>query len=235
MPDIMSQDWQVVDLTHPLEEQMPVWPLLPRFFHNRWTSIEREGFTAYQLVLGEHIGTHLDAPGHYLGVDHPAHAWIEDVPLRSCMGPAVVIRCDGTPLHGTGPEVVTDWEATQGRLSRGDIVLFDFGWAERWTCPPTEPGLLHDWPGLTVPCAELLVDRGVVAVGSDTISPDIFGAPGDPVHHVLLGHGVVIYEGLARLGQLPPRCYFMGLPLPIRHGSGSPVRAVALIPASGGL
>jgi kynurenine formamidase len=117
-------------------------------------------------------------------------------------------------------------------LCPGEIALFNFGWGRRWTAPPANPGLLQDWPGLTVGCAEILLDRGVVAVGSDTISPDIYGAPGDPVHHILLRRGVLIYEGLAKLDELPPRFFFMGLPLPIRNGSGSPVRAIAFVSTS---
>jgi kynurenine formamidase len=74
------------------------------------------------------------------------------------------------------------------------------------------------------------VERGAALVGCDTLAIDAAGSEESPAHHALLGNEVYIVENLNNLGALPPFCLFVALPLKIRGGSGSPVRAVALVP-----
>ena len=92
MSDVSSS--ALVDLTHPLEEGMPVWPTLSRFFKTLWCSIHYgDEATAHQLVLNEHTGTHVDAPAHYLPPGHPEHRWVDEVPVGSgapCRATALV-------------------------------------------------------------------------------------------------------------------------------------------------
>lgn len=72
---------EAIDLSQPLEEGMPVWPTLSRFFRTLWCSIHYgDDTTAYQLLLNEHTGTHVDAPGHYLPPGHAHHRWVDEVP-----------------------------------------------------------------------------------------------------------------------------------------------------------
>jgi kynurenine formamidase len=84
----------------------------------------------------------------------------------------------------------------------------------------------------TVPreAAEYLVGRGVALVGCDTVSVDAAASVESPAHYALLGSEVYVVENLKNLGTLPPFCLFVAFPLKIRGGSGSPVRAVALVP-----
>jgi len=78
--------------------------------------------------------------------------------------------------------------------------------------------------------AEYLVEKSVAALGVDTLSPDPPEAlRTKPVHPVVLEKQVLIIENLCNLGQLPDFFFFLALPLKIRGGSGSPVRAVALV------
>lgn len=228
----LMQASEMIDLTHPLEERMPTWPLLPRYYHTSWSSLDYgDGYSSYLVVMGEHTGTHVDAPSHYLPVGHPAHRSVDTVPLSVWHGPAAIINChDIGPREAVLPGLITAWERSHGPIGPGDFAVFDYGWSSRWKVRPDDRAVLADWPGLDPASARLLLDRGVKGVGSDTLSPDVFGALGDPVHHILLEQGVVIFENLANLEALPPRCYLMALPLPIREGSGSPVRAVALVP-----
>ena len=74
------------------------------------------------------------------------------------------------------------------------------------------------------------MEKGVALVGCDTLSVDAAVSEATPAHQALLGNEVFIVENLKNLGVLPPFCLFMALPLKIRGGSGSPVRAVALVP-----
>jgi kynurenine formamidase len=77
--------------------------------------------------------------------------------------------------------------------------------------------------------AEYLIEKSVAALGVDTLSPDPPAALAkDPIHPLVLEKGVLIIENLANLEQLPDFFLFVALPLKIRQGSGSPIRAVAL-------
>jgi kynurenine formamidase len=222
-----------IDLSQPLEEEMPVWPTLSRYFKTLWCSIHYgDPATAYQLVLNEHTGTHVDAPAHYLPPGHPHHRWVDEVPLEQWIGRACLVGCTEVERQGTvRAENVLAWEARHARIERGDITVFEFGWWRKWAVRPDDVDFLTDWPGLGPDCVELLLERGVKAVGVDTLSPDVFGDTSSPVHKALLGEGVVIVENLANLSRLPPRFYLLALPLKIEGGSGAPCRATALVQA----
>jgi kynurenine formamidase len=228
--------FEAIDLSQPLEEGMPVWPTLSRFFKTLWCAIHYgDGATAYQLVLNEHTGTHVDAPAHYMPPGHPQHRWVDEVPLERWMGRACLVGCETLePRSAVSADHVRAWEARHGLIERGDIAVFEFGWWQKWALRPDDVAFMTDWPGLSGDCVELLLERGVKAVGVDTLSPDVFGDAGNPVHKALLGEGVVIVENLANLDRLPPRFYLLALPLKVRGGSGAPCRATALVPPASG-
>ncbi len=122
------------------------------------------------------------------------------------------------------------WEATNGPIQEGDVVLIRFGWDKHWAPRPREAQFLADWPGLARDAAEVLVEKRIKLVGTDAIALDVFDTPDHITHRVLLNHEVLIVENLKNLDRLPPFSYFMGFPLKIRDGSGSPMRAIAVIP-----
>ena len=95
---------------------------------------------------------------------------------------------------------------------------------------PEGTGFLEDWPGLGGDAAGYLVEKGVSLVGCDTLAVDAFGSEENPAHYALLGNEVYIVENLNNLDKLPPWSLFMAFPLKVKGGSGSPVRAVALVP-----
>jgi arylformamidase len=74
------------------------------------------------------------------------------------------------------------------------------------------------------------VGKCVSLVGCLTLAIDATVSTENPAHYALLGSEVNIVENLHNLDRLPPFCLFLALPLKIRGGSGSPVRAVALVP-----
>jgi kynurenine formamidase len=108
-------------------------------------------------------------------------------------------------------------------------VLVRYGWDLRWASGLEGRRFLRDWPGLGGE-AECLVEKGVALVGCDTLAVDAVGSQENPAHHALLGSEVYVVENLKNLNRLPPFCLFVALPLKIRGGSGSLVRAGALLP-----
>jgi kynurenine formamidase len=231
---VVRSEFEAVDLSQPLEEGMPVAAGLSRFFKSLWCALHYgDVATAHQLVLNEHTGTHVDAPAHFLPPGHPHHLWVDEVPIDRWMGRACLVRCEEVePRSALSADRVLAWESQHGPIERGDIAVFEFGWWRKWAVRPDDVAFTTDWPGLGLDCVQLLVERGVKAVGVDTLSPDVFGDLPHPVHKALLGEGVVIVENLANLDRVPPRFHLMALPLKVKGGSGAPCRATALVPPS---
>lgn len=227
------QQARVVDLSQTLEEHMPNFPTHSKFFHNLWGSYWHGGRSlSYQLLMHEHNGTHVDAPAHFVSDFHPeTHKTIEQIEPRRLMGRGVRLDCRGSKEGDYIPAgFIQDWETQHGAIEAGDIVLFNFGWSEHWGLRPDNRRYLADWPGVSMDAAEYLVGKSVAAIGVDCLSPDPPAALATkPVHPVLLEKQVLIIENLTHLEELPDFFLFMALPLKIRDGSGSPVRAVALI------
>jgi kynurenine formamidase len=200
----------IVDLTQPLEAGMPFNPdhFPPEIAP--YAAIESHGWRATRLVLDSHLGTHLDAPSHFV----PGGQTLEQVPLDRLIGPAEVVRLEGIAARtALMPEHVP--ESPCPRL------LLHTGWAERTY---GSAAYFSDYPWVSPELARVLVDRGVVLVGLD--APSVDYDPGD-THRVLLEAGVVIVENVANLAAVPDRIRLTVLPLPIVGGDGCPARAVA--------
>ena len=224
---------QVIDLSQALEEHMPHYPTHSKFFHNLWGSYWHGARSlTYQLVMNEHNGTHVDAPAHFVSDAQPeAHVTIENVPLTRLLGRGVRVDCRGIRAgeYVSRPRLA-EWESQHGRLQAGDIVVFDFGWSQYWGLRPSDQGYVENWPGVGMDAAEYLLSKQVAAIGVDTLSPDPPEALRTrPIHPVVLEKQVLIVENLRNLDQVPDFFVFLALPLKIRGGSGSPIRAVALV------
>jgi len=194
---------------------MPIWPGMlanPDHFApeiTTYATLDSHGWEARRLVLDSHLGTHLDAPSHFVA----GTPTVDQVDLAVLMGPAQVIH-----LAGVAPgEVIT--AARLGPVT-GRRVLVDTGWPARGLGPAEYFGQA---PCLAPDAATALLDAGTVLLGVDLPSVDLDGA----VHVALLGAGCLIVENLTGLDGLPTSCELTVMPLPITGGDGSPVRAVA--------
>jgi kynurenine formamidase len=223
--------FEIVDLSHTLEEGIPAWPTHARFGQTLYESYELGDVALhYGLTMSEHTGTHMDAPLHFIP-EGPAHYGVDEIPLDRLVGRAATIEAtDLEPGALLGADRIESWEQKHGPIEARDRVLFRYGWDERWAAGPEGRAFLEDWPGLGGDAAEYLVERGVSLVGCDTLAIDAAGSVENPAHHALLGSEVYILENLKNLDRLPGLCLVAALPLKIRSGSGSPVRAVALVP-----
>jgi kynurenine formamidase len=241
---------RVVDLTQPLSESTPVLQLPPPFANT--PGLSREDISRYDdlgpawawttLTVGEHVGTHFDAPIHWItGRDGED---VASVPVTRLVGPAVVI--DKSAEAAEDPDfllTVNDiraFEAEHGPLPEGGWLLFRTGWdarahdqAEFLNAPDGQP---HT-PGPDAECARWLAEEspiigfGVETVGTDAGSAGAFDPP-FPAHHFLLGAGKYGVTQLANLAKLPPiGTMVVVAPLRLVDGTGSPSRVVAFAPA----
>lgn len=212
-------DW--IDLTWPLSASVPRLSSFPPPRIERIASIPGDPLNVTELSMVVHVGTHVDSPRHFFS-DGPA---LEDVPLARFMGPGVVWRLD-KPLESlVEPE---DLAHMRPELEPGDILVLDTGIAEHVGTHEYERHA-----ALSVAAAEWLVDKQIKLLAIDTPTPDVpihlRGERFDwPVHHVLLGDGVLISEQVANARLLAGRrAEFLFLPLNIVGGDGAPARVLA--------
>lgn len=218
---------EVIELNHLYQPLMPVWPTHPKFMLGDNESYAGgDGNYNCQLVMGDHCGTHVDAPAHFI----PDGKTIEQVDVRQLIGRGVLIDVrDVAPGSAFGTDEISRWEREHGAINAEDIVIFHTGWDAKWARRPEQTAFLADWPGLSAAGAESLIDRGVNVFGTDALSIDAFDSENNPVHQIVLGSGRIIIENLANLACLPSVFTFIALPLRIEKGSASPVRAIALL------
>jgi arylformamidase len=165
------------------------------------------------LHMGSHTGTHVDAPYHFLK-DGPR---LGQVPLDRMVGACVVADLRGR-------RAVDAAALRDVKTERGDILLCLTDNSAKWAAPEFQ----RDFTFVTKDAAEVLVERGVRALGMDYLSIEEFGSPDFPVHHRLLGAGVFVIEGLDLRAVTPGRYYLVCLPLRFPGLDGAPARAVLL-------
>ncbi len=208
---------QIIDLTHTLEPDMPVYPedTPPEF--PRPCTYETYGFSVTALNMGVHTGTHMDAPFHMLQ-DGPAVDWFQ---ADYFIGKAMVID-----LTGTGRLIAPEHLARLSKQNDLDYVLLRTGWDKHWG---TEQ-YYRDWPELTLLAARVLTGLDLRGVGMDSPSPDPLDSHEYEAHMTLFRAGMVCIENLTNLARIPEGTFtFSCLPLPIRNSDGSPCRAVAMV------
>ena len=209
----------VLDLSHPMESSMPVYPGTepPRF--EPANTYEKDGFKETKVTFFTHTGTHMDPPAHIL----PGRTSLDQFPPSQFIGTAVVIDCGDIPAGGAiGPDRI---------LSRGpdaekaDFLLFRTGWDRFWGTPE----YFGDYPCLTMEAIGLIIKRGYKGIGLDVIGLDPVWGEALPRHKRLFQNtDIVNIENLTRLDMCPPTPFhFSCFPLPIHDADGSPVRAVA--------
>lgn len=207
----------IVDLTHPISTNMPVYPgtegpkLLPA-----WT-VEKDGFAETIMRLGSHTGTHIDAPAHLI----KEGACLESYPIEafSGIGRCIVLR-DPPDLEID----LADLTHISDTLVSIDFLLLNTGWSKRWGIA----AYFEQHPVLSMEAAKWLTGFNLKAVGLDNSSADRFDSTSFPIHKCLLEKGILIIENLARLDHLPAGDFrFTCLPLKLAQADGAPVRAIA--------
>ena len=243
---------RVVDLTQPLGPATPVIRLPPMFAASPGVTIQEiscydsrgPGWYWNTLSFGEHTGTHFDAPIHWItGRDLPQNA-CNTIPARQFVGPACVI--DVTADVERNPDFlltvdrIEQWEQEHGRIAECSWVLLRTGWSER-TNPIDFINTAADGPhspGFDAAASRVLAsERVILGVGVETIGTDAGQAgtfdPPFPNHTIMHGAGKFGLASLCNLARLPPTgAIVIAAPLKIVRGSGSPLRVIALVPAS---
>jgi kynurenine formamidase len=229
-------DWQVIDLTQPLNPNIPIWPGDPEFEIRPWATYEVDYYFINRISIGEHSGTHWGTPNTFIEGARSA----EMITVDELVVPAVVIDVRDKAAEdadfGLSVDDITAWEADNGTIPPGSVAILWTGWQDKWGNPAAfigedAEGTLH-WPGFRADTAEFLIaERGVIGLGTDTHGVDPGNDEEFGASFAMYDADGMILECLTGLDQLPP----VGATLviggwPIEGGSGSPARIFAFLP-----
>ncbi|GBE44896.1 MAG TPA: cyclase family protein [Rhizobiales bacterium] len=241
--DLSRGKW--IDLTHPFNAGSIYWPTAKMFKKETVFEGQTEGgfyYSAYNYSAAEHGGTHLDAPIHFAKGALTADA----LPVAQLIGPGVVIDVTRQSAKDVDYLVsVQDIEAHErkhGRIPKGAIVLINTGRAALYPDREKYMGTAERgaeavpklrFPGLSKQGAELLVKRGIGAIGIDTPSIDFGQSKSFDAHVALMTNNIPAFENVADMSGLSPTgATIIALPMKIEGGSGGPLRIIAHLPGS---
>lgn len=237
----MIQGYKFIDLSHAQNPDTLYWAGVPTFTRAivaAGTNAEGVWIEVGQYSTGEHGGTHIDVPRHFIkdGYD------LKDMPIERTVADGVNIDCVAEAAndveYGVTKEKIEQWERDHGRIPDQAAVLFRFGYAEKFWYPEqylntqdTKNASTYRFPYVTLEAARWLVDnRNLKMIGMDVPSPDAATDYTYPVHLLLLKDDIIIMENVNIQNSLPPRDFRVhASPIRIENGTGTPTRIYAML------
>jgi arylformamidase len=210
----------IIDLTHPMESNMPVFPGSRPVNLITAATFADEGYHEIRMDCSTHTGTHIDCGYHLLSDGLNTLT----TPVSHFYGKGLVADCRNIPAGGL---ISMDFlQQMETDIRNSDFLLIHTGWSQYWGTN----GYFSKYPVLHEDAATYLTTFNLKGIGSDTISFDPVDSLKLPVHHILLSKGLILIENLVNLRSLPNHGFaFSCFPLKIKNGDGSPVRAVGIV------
>jgi kynurenine formamidase len=221
------------DLTHTFREGFPVFVVGEEPQRETIADYATSGFYAQKWTFGEHSGTHMDVPGHFI----PGGRLSPDIAPAELIAPIVVVDISKKARNDPNAMVEVDdlrrFEKRHGKIPDGALVAADSGWATKVDDPdafkggPAFPN--YNFPGWSLEAALWAVDkRDITGIGIDTLSLDPGNSATFPVHVSFLATDRYGIENLTNLDRIPPKgaTAYVGL-IPWEEGSGGPCRVIA--------
>ncbi|WPZ23317.1 cyclase family protein (plasmid) [Sulfitobacter faviae] len=242
---------EVVDCSGVLGPDTPILQLpadfakpTPKVEIHKISEYDEDGpFFAWNwMVLGEHSGTHFDAPHHWITGKDYEDGFTDTLDVQRLVAPVNVIDCSQQaqedPDFLLDAKGIKEWEAEYGEIGEGEWVVMRTDWDARvddearfLNADETGP---HS-PGPTPDAIQYLMDKKIVGWGTQCIGTDAGQAggmePPYPAHNLLHKNNCFGLASLANLDKLPRKgAILIAAPLKIKNGTGSPIRALALVP-----
>ena len=248
---LLTGDIEVIDLAGPLGPDTPLLKLPPELAVDT-PKIEVHEISRYDqngpwwawnwVKLGEHSGTHFDAPHHWITGKDFADGSTDRISAQNFVAPVNVIDCSSeaaaNPDFLLSADGVKAWEAQHGHINPGEWVVMRTDWYKRNHSEELFLNMDENGPhspGPTVDCIEYILERGAIGWGSETIGTDAGAAggmePPFPAHNLMHKANKYGLASLCNLDKLPAKgAVLIAAPLKFVNGTGSPVRAMALVP-----
>jgi kynurenine formamidase len=225
---------KLIDLSREITHKMARLPNHPMVIISQFTTHDEkrvaDGYefstAVTSLNMGDHSGTHVDAPYHFDA--RPGALTVDQMPLETFFTEAVCLDLSHKPLNSdiSIADLQQAEQAAGIEIQPKDTVFLHMDFYRRTI---GTDAYITDFPGLTKESATWLGQRGITMFGVEAVSPGRTGRNNFEVHHVCRDLGFTHMEGLINLDQLvgKGRFRFIGFPLKIKGASGSPIRAVA--------
>ncbi len=204
---------EIIDISVSLSNNLVTWPGSPPVSIEQTMSFDRgDDHNVSRISAGVHIGTHMDAPSHFVRDG----AAIDQVPLDATIGPARLLDLTGRTVIERSDLEPHGIEAGQRVLLKTDNSSSD------WSTKPFN----HDFAHLSTEAAQFLASCNVRLVGIDYLSVSGINKNEHEVHQAILGAGIWVIEGLFLKDVKPGDYELICLPLKIEGSDGAPARAV---------
>ena len=210
---------KVIDLTHTIKEDMPVYPGTEAPTLKAANSYEVDGFKETRLSMFSHTGTHIDPPAHLFADKKTLDAFSAE----QFIGKALVIDCRDLK---DGEVITMDRLKKKGAdLEKAEFLLFNLGWDKRWGTPE----YFGDYPCIDFEVLDFIINSGLKGIGFDVIGLDPIADVALKRHNELFSKKEIInIENLKDLDLCGEGLFtFICLPIKIEGSDGAPARAVA--------
>jgi arylformamidase len=202
---------EIIDVSRPLDSRLAVWPGDTEFdFQLTWKQSAGASVNVGAVRLSTHCGTHVDAPFHF---DEQGQK-VDELALATFVGKAIVVHVPNRPAISRD-DLSRDWQGATRLLLRTDA------WDDPHTFPQQIPVVERDVPAW-------LGSQGIVLLGVDVPSVDVFDTQELPNHHALAENGIAILESLNLQGVEEGVYNLVAAPLKLVGGDAAPVRALLM-------
>lgn len=212
---------KVIDLTHKISTNMPVYPGTERPKLEAANTYEKHGFQETLLTMFSHTGTHMDAPAH-LFAHRPT---LDSLPVEQFVGKGLVIDCSDLQK---GQRITMEYiEAVKEKADQAEFILFHTGWDKYWGTA----SYFGEYPYITEEVVNYLIKGKKRGVGLDVIGIDPISDANLTIHKKLFAEtDIVVIENLTCLGQVGDALFmFCALPIKFDNSDGAPIRAIAIL------
>ena len=211
---------KVIDLTHFISEDMPVYPGTEPPILAPANTYEKDGFKETLMTMFTHTGTHMDPPAHLF----EGRTTLDQFPIDQFVGKAVVIDC--SDLEEGDKVTIERINSVKEKADEAEFILFRYGWDKRWGTDD----YFGNYPYIDDDVVEYIISQNKKGVGMDVIGIDPISDEHLTIHRKLFARNeIIVIENLMNLDLLGDDLFtFIALPLKHVNGDGSPIRAIAL-------
>lgn len=221
--------FKLIDLTHTIDNHIPTWDAGCGFSQHIQTDYDDckgdTKFRAMKMQMPSGIGTHMDAPSHCIQNGTYIHEFkLEDL----CMFCYVIdVSNKAHERYSVTASNITDFETNHGAIQKHSCVMIKTGWEKFWGNPEKYRNNLV-FPSVSIDAANIFLERDIMALGIDTLSPDR-PEDGFKVHQAFLSEGKILLENVANLDNMPASgAFVMALPIKVKDATEAPIRLVGL-------
>lgn len=212
---------RVIDLTHVISEDMPVYPGTEGPRLEPANSYEVDGFKETLMTMYTHTGTHMDPPAHL----YKGRTTLDQFPITQFVGKALVIDC--SDLKEGDVITIDRINKVREKADKAEFILFRMGWDKYWGTKE----YFGDYPYIEDAVVDYLIENNKKGVGLDVIGIDPIAQESLPIHRKLFKNNeIVVIENLKDLDLVGEEIFlFCALPINLIDADGSPIRAIAIL------